>query len=520
MKGVIYARYSEGPRQTDQSIEGQVADCTAYAEEKEIRIVGTYIDRHVSGKSVDGRDEFQRMLRDAQDGLFDCIICWKIDRFGRSREDIAVNKMRLRKAGVQLMYARESVPDGPEGILLESLLEGLAEYYSADLRQKVIRGHRESAKKGKWTTGRLPYGYKKDAEQHIIIDELAADAIREIFRKHIAGASIDELRQVLVDHGILAYDGTTPVKSVVNRILRNRHYLGEFSFQGTPIPAPAIIDEATFNEASKHFKTSRNNAAGRAKVNYLLSMKCHCGYCGKMLNGLSGRSHTGVTYHYYGCPAKGCELKKIPQETLEELVVQHTLSDVLTEEMIGKITARIMEIQETRRAEDPAEPLRKQLKENRRQQQNVANAIAVSAASALLEKLQELEDSARMLEERIDELTESRPIVPESVVRAWLESFRGGDASDSVFRKKLIKAFVADVIVDNESAVIFFNAEKERGAQGSCTTLLVDIRASYENLNVPCVIGQFIVLRVPLPVKHGPSRAMPGKAHYRKTTRP
>lgn len=110
MRGVIYARYSEGPRQTDQSIEGQVADCKAYALEKGIDIVDVYADRHVSGKSLEGRDEFQRMMRDADRKRFDVVVVWKIDRFGRSREDIAVNKIRLRRAGIQLMYARESIP--------------------------------------------------------------------------------------------------------------------------------------------------------------------------------------------------------------------------------------------------------------------------------------------------------------------------------------------------------------------------------------------------------------------------
>lgn len=148
MRGVIYARYSPGPRQTDQSIEGQVADCQQYADEHGIDIIEIYADRHVSGKSVVGRDEFQRMLRDAEKGRFDCVLVWKIDRFGRDRQDIALGKMTLKRAGVKLMYARESVPDGPEGIILESVLEGLAEYYSADLRQKVIRGMRETAKRG------------------------------------------------------------------------------------------------------------------------------------------------------------------------------------------------------------------------------------------------------------------------------------------------------------------------------------------------------------------------------------
>ena len=158
MRGVIYARYSPGPHQTEQSIEGQVADCQQYTEENGIDIIEIYADRHVSGKSVVGRDEFQRMLRDAEKGRFDCVLVWKIDRFGRDRQDIAMGKMALKRAGVKLMYARESVPEGPEGIILESVLEGLAEYYSADLRQKVIRGMKETAKKGQYCGQSLPIG--------------------------------------------------------------------------------------------------------------------------------------------------------------------------------------------------------------------------------------------------------------------------------------------------------------------------------------------------------------------------
>ena len=93
MRGVIYARYSEGPRQTDQSIEGQVADCRAFAEEKGIDILEVYADRHISGKSTEGRDEFLRMMRDADRHKFDVVIVWKIDRFGRSREDSAFRRM-------------------------------------------------------------------------------------------------------------------------------------------------------------------------------------------------------------------------------------------------------------------------------------------------------------------------------------------------------------------------------------------------------------------------------------------
>ena len=160
MNAVIYARYSPGPRQTDQSIEGQVRDCMAYAKENGITVLDVYADRHISGSDFENRGEFNRMLRDAERKQFDSIIVWKIDRFGRDREEIALNKIKLKRHGIRLLYAKEIIPEGPEGIILESLMEGLAEYYVADLRQKVKRGHRESALKGHSVGGQAPYGYK------------------------------------------------------------------------------------------------------------------------------------------------------------------------------------------------------------------------------------------------------------------------------------------------------------------------------------------------------------------------
>lgn len=114
-------------------------ECTEFANINNIDIVGTYIDRAQSGRT-DDRYDFQRMLRDSDKKIFDAVIVWKLDRFGRNREEMAINKVRLRKNGVKVLYAKEHIPDSPEGIILESLLEGLAEYYSANLAQNVKRG--------------------------------------------------------------------------------------------------------------------------------------------------------------------------------------------------------------------------------------------------------------------------------------------------------------------------------------------------------------------------------------------
>ena len=191
-KGVIYARYSPGPNQREESIEGQIRECSEYAKSKDIQIIGTYIDRAIS-RRTDNRADFQRMFKDAEKNLFDVIIVWKIDRFGRNREEIAVNKIKCRKCGVTISYAKEPIPEGPTGIILESLLEGLAEYYSAELSEKIIRGLTDNALSGKVTHGNVGLGYKIGGDKRIEIDSLNAPTVQMIFEMFAEGFRYSEI---------------------------------------------------------------------------------------------------------------------------------------------------------------------------------------------------------------------------------------------------------------------------------------------------------------------------------------
>lgn len=488
MRGVIYARYSEGPRQTDQSIEGQVADCKAYALEKGIDIVDVYADRHVSGKSLEGRDEFQRMMRDADRKRFDVVVVWKIDRFGRSREDIAVNKIRLRRAGIQLMYARESIPEGPEGILLESLMEGLAEYYSADLRQKVIRGLRETAKKGKVPSGSIPTGYKL-VDGRLELDEEKAEGVRVAFRMHIEGATYKEIGAALREYGI--YNGS---RNFIYHVLRCEKYTGKYPYQGVDIPIPAIISEETFMEAKKHFRKTRNGSAQRAEAPYILRGKARCAICGKLLVGSSGRSHTGAMYHYYRCKTKGCGLKQVKKDLLEELVLKSTVEDLLNDDMIEILVARIMDIQE--HEEDPVKRLRKRLAENQRQQENLAASLAETRLRAVEARLRKLEEDEDALEAEIRERAAQSAVVPEVAVRAWLRSFRSGDITDPAFRKRLADVFLADVLVGPEDVTIVYNAKEAPYGPGEGSHS-ASSRGGQVTAYKPVVIGPLIFFRLP-----------------------
>lgn len=151
MNAVIYARYSSD-NQREESIEGQLRDCREYAKQNKLAIVGNYIDRALSARTAD-RPDFQRMIHDSEKRLFDVVLVWKLDRFSRDRYDSAHYKHILKKNGVRVISAKEAIADGPEGIILESMLEGMAEYYSAEL---AVKGCKDgwSVNAGKAETGR------------------------------------------------------------------------------------------------------------------------------------------------------------------------------------------------------------------------------------------------------------------------------------------------------------------------------------------------------------------------------
>ena len=173
MKAVIYARFSSH-NQREESIEGQVRACQRFAKEHDMTVIEIYADRGLSGLHADNRPEFQRMIADSDRHKFQALIMWNLDRFSRDKYDTAVYKSRLKKNGVTLYYSDQNIPDTPEGIILESLLEGFAQYYSANLSRNAKRGLQENARKCLWNGGGLPLGYTIDETKHFVIDPAGA----------------------------------------------------------------------------------------------------------------------------------------------------------------------------------------------------------------------------------------------------------------------------------------------------------------------------------------------------------
>lgn len=463
---VVYARYSAGPKQTDQSIEGQVADCQEYAKKHGLTIIEYYIDRRISGKEDSNRSEFQRMLKDCCSGQFKYIITWKVDRFGRNREEIAINKAKLKRAGVQLVYAKESIPDGPEGIILESLLEGLAEYYSADLSQKVRRGMSESAKKGKVLGSACIYGFQKSADGFYEINEPAAAVIKEIFLRYADGETVPQIIKSLNARGIQTYKNKPFDSSTVYRALRNRKYIGEYSFGDVTYESgiPRIIDDDTFARVQQRIDANRYNSYKyAASVPFLFSGKIVCGECGQSYCGESGTSKTGVIHRYYKCHGRKsgktvCDSPILRKDWFEQYILSRTVSDVLNDDVIDYLVAEIMKVQESDATSSELSVLRKEKRDVERSLSNIMKAIEAGIFNeTTAERMTQLEHRIKELSIDISKAELRRMRLTPDHLYFWFDQFRDGDITDVAFQNHLVNAFINKIFVYKDRVVIAYN---------------------------------------------------------------
>lgn len=466
MNAVIYARYSPGPRQTEQSIEGQVRDCMAYAKENDIKVLKVYADRHISGTDFEKRQEFNRMLHDSEKGQFEAIIVWKIDRFGRDREEIALNKIKLKRHGIKLLYAKEVIPDGPEGIILESLMEGLAEYYVADLRQKVKRGQRESALKGLAVSGMAAYGYEINSEKRYVENEKESWVVRYVFENYAAGKTAVEILEELNRMGVKNRKGGPITKNGIYTMIRNEKYIGKCLYDGIEIPIPALISPELWEAAqAKIIRRPHASAVYKAPERYLLSLKAYCGECGASLVGESGYGKQGNKYLYYKCStrkkkggAKACCLKAIRKDALEDFVVQHTISDVLQDDVIDYIADKVMEINKKHTVNQVLSQLKSALRKAENAKNNLIKAIEDGIYTpSTKERLLELENECEELNVQIAKESIKKPEITKDHVVYWLEMFRKGNIKDEGFKQRLLDVFVHSVYVYNEKVVIAYN---------------------------------------------------------------
>ena len=467
-KAVIYARYSSD-KQTEQSIEGQLHVCTDYAKRNDIKIVGTYVDRAMSGTN-DHRTEFQRMIKDSAKREWSIILVYKLDRFSRNKYETAMHKKTLRDNGVKLVSAMENIPDTPEGIILESLLEGMAEYYSAELAQKVLRGMRENRNKGLFTGGIPPYGYKV-VDKKVYIDKDQATIVKEIFSQYIRRVPIVDIISSLNERGIMRRKDKPFNKGVISSLLKNEKYIGisrirerDEVFTGI---FPPIITETTFDLAQK-IADEKKHSSRKTNEEYLLSKKMKCGYCGKTMFGVNGTAKSGRTYKYYSCRGvvkkEGCTKKNIRKELIENLVVSTVLKAFSNKTAVEKLADDLIKTNKLKIENNPT--LNLLITEKQQVDKEVQNLLYAISQGVITKSTTQMLTN---LEEKQEQLADN--INKEKIKDSILYDKK--DIIDFVKRviksepARLIKLLVDKIIIYDDKIEIICNYVSKTGPDGN-----------------------------------------------------
>ena len=426
---IIYARYSS-ERQSEQSIDGQLRVCNDFAQRNGLKIVGTYIDRAMTGTN-DHRAEFQRMLSDSDTTKeWDIVLVYALDRFGRNSIEIAINKQRLKKNGKILISATQRTSqniDGSQnldGIILENVMIGIAEYYSAELSQKIKRGQHESREKGNFVGGGIAYGFKV-IDKKVVIEENEAGAVKLIFDQYVSGKIAREIIDMLHLKG-LSHRGKPFTMNTIYHILRNTRYIGIYFHNGTMYTNtfPPFIPESTFYTVQTMLAKNKIGSHSR-NTTYLLKGKLFCGNCGAKMNGESGTSSTGNVNYYYKCASRkkdrnGCRKKSVRKDDIENLVIRASKDLFSSSEQIDRIASSVFDILRKQMRDKSILNL---LKDDRTQKQkalaNLLKAVEEGlATSTTKNRMLELEDAIDELDRKIleEESKEDNLITKDAIV--------------------------------------------------------------------------------------------------------
>ena len=472
-RAAIYARYSS-VGQRDESIEGQIRECQDFAKRNNIAVVKIYADRAVSGTSTAKRDEFNKMIKESEKGIFDAVICWKIDRFARNRYDSAMNKARLKKNGCRLFYAKESIPDGPEGIILESVMEGYAEYYSENLSQNVKRGNYESALECK-TLGVKVLGYRKAPDGKYEIDPDNAPAVRYIFEQYASGTPSVDIINELNNRGYKTLTGGKFGKNSVAQIVRNEKYAGVYTYKDCiriEGGIPALVDRETFDKCQakleQHRRSSRNQG-GQAVGKYLLTGKLYCGICGQTMVSGTGTSKTGRQYGYYQCTGAmhhKCNKKRIKKEKIEAIVIDKLKEIIHDDKFINTVADKAVEYQNgtmMNYRRSATSELERRRKDAIKARDNIIRAIEGGLISdALQARYKSLDDEIISLETAITDYKHDAPIFTKEQIVYYFRQFRKNAVDNPRYEERLIDTFLNSAFIYADGRLVLcFNYSDE-----------------------------------------------------------
>lgn len=283
--------------QTEYSPEAQRRALDRYAQQHHLVIQPehVYLDAGISGRKAETRPAFMAMIAAAKKKPppFSVILVHKFDRFARNREDSIVYKSMLRRqCGVQVVSITEHLEDDRMSLILEAMLEAMAEYYSINLGDEVRKGMLEKARRGELQTA-PPFGY---GVQNNTLVPVAQEAlvVREIYQRFLDGEAIVSIARWTQQMGALTHRGNPLDSRRVRYILSNPVYIGKLRWQpvrgGQDPPLvvqgthPPLIQEAIYQAAQNRLRANEARAGKHARPwgdrKHWLAGLVRCAACG------------------------------------------------------------------------------------------------------------------------------------------------------------------------------------------------------------------------------------------------
>lgn len=465
---IAYYRFSSHS-QNDASIDQQRELANEWADAHGFKIVQEYEDAAISG-TTDARPGFQQMLSEVAKIRPHTLIMWKTDRLGRDKYVLAMAKKKIRDAGCEIHLLAENIPTkGPEGVLIEGLMEAMAEYYSRQLSQNIQRGMDYNAQHALYNGHKL-FGYDVDrSTKKYIADPNTAPFVQWAFKEYASGKPLKTIAEEMNAQGLRTPRNAKFSVNMLNKMLKNRAYIGEYHHGDITVAGgmPVLVDEATFDHAQRRFAENKRKGSQRAHgmddaeaPRYWLTGKLYCGECGSTMQGVSGTSKTGRKYYYYYCSAqrrKECHLHKARKQDLEDMVL-FALHNIVDDE--ENVTALALDAAEYYEKNHNDTAYLEALEAKRREvEKSLANLVKVIergvVSDTVTERLTQLEEQKSALNDAIGtenvrvSLCEDR-----HSIQAYFDKFLHADVNDPEIRDQVFEYFVDKVYLYDDKLVV------------------------------------------------------------------
>lgn len=481
MKLAEYLRYSSD-MQRHESIEAQHRANSEWAKREGHIIVKSYIDEAKTGTN-DNRENFQKMIADSdkKDTQWEGLVVHKIDRFARNRYDSAVYKKKLKDNKKTIFYSAQDLGDSTAAIMMESVLEGMAEYYSANLAEEVKKGHKENAIQCKHNGGIPLLGYDVDENLYYIINEQEAEIVRLIFDRYAKGFTVTKIIKELNEKGYKTKRGDTFGKNSIYDLVRNEKYIGTYTFgcgnrrkiRGAILPnstriengMPAIIEKEVFEMVQSRIK---NNKGGGTKAShvYLLTGILFCGKCGESYIGKSSKG-----YSKYGCKRRinkvNCDNLYLPKNDIEDYVIDN-MYNIIDSEISNEFVEEVNQQYKNSKGEleESIVTTTANIASIKIKTRNILNAISSGIFNnTIKEELDSLEKQQKIFEEKmtfLEKMKNFKEISRKDIMTIVQKDILTIRSLSEEEQKNIIKKYIKKILVYPDKIEITFNINDEQ----------------------------------------------------------